>query len=138
MVKQGCKFLERQGYIPADAQGNKSMLTHTLLLIAHCTPPSIIPKGIQVVATLLENEAAANTTEGVTVTVKKKFGPLLSSVEQVTDTMQSTIMDTRQATNMLFNTCKDAQGEIYKAAEALKDEVQKAIEGMRDEVHKAA
>ena len=63
LTKQVWDYLERQGYMPKDAQGNRTMLVHTLLLLAHCTPQAILPRGIQAVATILENEAVTKTAD---------------------------------------------------------------------------
>ena len=45
-AKQAREYLEKQGYAPADAQGNRASLSYTLLLLAHYASPSILPKGI--------------------------------------------------------------------------------------------
>jgi len=43
-AKQAQEFLKRQGYTPADAQGNWALLSYTLLLLAHSAPPASYPK----------------------------------------------------------------------------------------------
>ena len=49
MTKLAWEYLEKQGYLLADAQGNKVMLAHSLLLLMHCTPASMLSKGIHAV-----------------------------------------------------------------------------------------
>jgi len=80
--KQAHKYLEKQGYMPTDPQGNRAALAHILLLLAHCAPPSIIPRGICAVATLLENEAATHTVNGISASIAKRVDLLLKSAEQ--------------------------------------------------------
>jgi len=81
MVKQAHEILERQGYIQEDAQGSKAILTETLVLLAHCAPPSIITRGICTITTLLECEAADHTTEGVSKGIIKRVELLLGSAK---------------------------------------------------------
>jgi len=45
-TKLAWEYLEKQGYAPADMQGNQAMLSYSLLLLAHCAPPSVLPTGI--------------------------------------------------------------------------------------------
>jgi len=53
-TKMAREFLKRPGYAPMDTQGNRASLSYTLLLLAHYASPSVVPKGMQAVATLLE------------------------------------------------------------------------------------
>jgi len=57
-VIQAQEYLEKQRYVPPDMQGCKAMLSYTLLLLVHCTPPNIFPKAIRAVVMLLEHEEA--------------------------------------------------------------------------------
>jgi len=41
--------------MPKDAQGGKVSLAHTLLLLAHCTTDSVLPRGIRAVKNFLTN-----------------------------------------------------------------------------------
>ena len=54
MVKLAQEFLEGEGYMPEDAQGNKASLTHSLLLLTHCTLASVLYKGIWAI-TMIKN-----------------------------------------------------------------------------------
>jgi len=50
-VAQAHNYLEKQGYALADTNGSRVSLSYTLLL-THCAPPNILPRGIRAVATL--------------------------------------------------------------------------------------
>jgi len=91
---------------------------------------------LRAVATLLESETTVEAMAAITVLVEKRIESLLGQVKQAAEAAHATIMDSRQAVNMIFNMCEDVRDEVYKATESLKDEVQKAGEGVRDEVHK--
>jgi len=51
---QAREYLEKLGYALVDVQGEKTTLSHMLLLLAHSTSTNVLQKGIRVVATLLE------------------------------------------------------------------------------------
>ena len=70
-TKQAREFLKKQVYAPADVQGNQASLSYTLLLLAHCAPSSILPRGIQAIVTLLEQEVATQNAETVALAVMK-------------------------------------------------------------------
>jgi len=120
-----------------DAQGNRTMLAHTLLLLAHCTPQAVLPQGIRAIATILESEAVTKTVDMVMANVAKRINPLLELVEEVADTTQGVMTEARKATNMLYSTCEDVRDEIHKVAECVKEEMQRLAEGARDKVFKA-
>ena len=115
-TKQAHDYLETQGYMPKDTQGNRMTLAHTLLLLAHCAPQAMLPRGIQAVATILENEAATKMADAVVANIAKRTNPL-ELVEEVADTMQGVMTELRKAANMLYSTCEDIRDEIHKAAE---------------------
>ena len=48
-----------------------------LLLFLHAAPPSILPKGIRVVATLLEHEEMTRTADTIAAVVLHKIDPVL-------------------------------------------------------------
>jgi len=64
-TKQAHNYLENQGYMLKDAQGNKASLMYTLLLLVHCMPYGSLPRGIRAVATILEYEAAMKMADMV-------------------------------------------------------------------------
>ena len=63
-------------------QDGKAKLSYTLLLLLHAVPPSILPKGIRAVATLLECKETMRTTEVVAATIMRKIDPALESLEK--------------------------------------------------------
>jgi len=135
--KQACDYLEEQGYMPKDTQGNKTTLMHMLLLLAHCAPHGMLPRGIRAIATILENEAATKNADTVTTNVTKRIDPLLELIKEVTDTMQGVMTQARKAADMLYSTCEDVRDEIHKAAKCAKEELQKTADRARDEMFKA-
>ena len=78
---------------------------------------------LRAVATLLESETTVEAMAAITVLVEKRIESLLGQVEQVAEATHAAIMDSRQAVNMIFNTCEDMRDKVYKATESLKDEV---------------
>jgi len=58
MAAQAREFLEKEGYAPPDTRGGKASLSYTLLLLLNAAPSNLLPKGIRVVATLMEREEA--------------------------------------------------------------------------------
>src|SRR5882724_10179927 len=65
LMVQAQEFLEKQGYAHPDVQGEKASLSHTLLLLDHCTLLSTLPKAIRAVATILEDEEARHTVDTI-------------------------------------------------------------------------
>jgi len=66
---------QEQGYTPTDTQGNCTSLNYTLLLLSHCAPPRILPKGMQAITTLLEHEAATQSAKLIALSVMKRISP---------------------------------------------------------------
>jgi len=128
-TKQVWDYLEKQGYMLKDAQGNRMMLAHTLLLLAHCALQDMLPQGIQAVATILENEAVTKTVDAVMANIAKRIDLLLDLVEEAADMTQGVMMEARKAPIMLYSTCEDIRDEIHKAAEHVKEEMQRLAEG---------
>jgi len=114
-TKVAKEFLERQGYTPTGAQGNRASLSYTLLLLSHYAPPSVLPKGMQVVATLLEQEAANQCTEMVTATVMSRLHPILDKMELAVENIQGATEGTWQAADRLYSTCEEARDESMSA-----------------------
>src|SRR5882724_13036879 len=96
LTKQARDYLERQGYMLKDVQGNRMTLVHMLFLLSHCTPNSFLLRGICAVATILENEAAMRTADAVTANISKRIDPLLELVKEVTDNSQGVMTETRK------------------------------------------
>jgi len=61
---QAGDYLEKQGYELADKNGSRAFLSYTLLL-THCVPPNILPRGIREVTTLLEHEESTRLSQSV-------------------------------------------------------------------------
>src|SRR5882672_7647140 len=99
-------FLEKHGYVPTDTQGNKASLVYSLLLLAHCTPSSILPKGIRAVATLLELETTTQCMEAVSLHVIKRLDPFLAIAEHTAKIVQEATVEARQVADRLYSTCE--------------------------------
>jgi len=136
-TKEVQDYLEKQGYILKDAQGNQTMLVHSLLLLAHYTQQGVLQHGMWAVTTLLEHEVVTKVVDAVAVNVARRINPLLNLVEEVSDTTQGVITDARKATDMLYSTCEDVRDELHKVTEMVKGELQRAMEGMHNELYKA-
>src|SRR5882672_9714267 len=92
---QAREYLEKQGYAPTGMQGEKAMLSHTLLLLAHCAPPNILPKGIRVVAAILEREVTVQRADVVITNVMTRLDPILTLMDGVADSAQEASAETR-------------------------------------------
>jgi len=136
-AKQAREYLEKQGYAPADAQGNQATLSYSLLLLAHCAPPSVLPKGIQAIAALLEQEAVAQNAELIAQAVMRQIGLLLDLTEHAAETINIATKQTRQATDRLYNTCEEARDEINKAMENSSHENSSILENVKGDICKA-
>ena len=99
--------------MPKDAQGNRMMHVHTLLLLAYCSPQAILLRGIQAIATILGNEAATKMADVVAVNATKIINPFLELIEAA-DIMQGVMTEVRKAANMLYSTCKDVRMRFTK------------------------
>jgi len=106
--KAGQGILGKAWICAADAQGNKASLVYSLLLLAHCAPSSILPKGIRAVATLLELETMTQCTEAVLLHVMKRLDPFLAIVEHMAEIVEEATVEARQAADRLYSTCEDA------------------------------
>jgi len=73
------------------------MLSHTLLLLLHAAPPNLLPKGIRVVATLMEHEEARQSAKTIAAVVLQKLDPVLNAIDHVADQVQGAMVDTRKA-----------------------------------------
>ena len=104
MVAHLREYLEKEGYTPPDVQGGRAKLSYMLLLLLHAAPTSILPKGIRVVATLLECEEAAYTANIIATAILCKIDPVLDSMEKVADQAQGMASDTRMAVDWLYRT----------------------------------
>jgi len=88
-AKAAREFLEKQGYAPVDAQGNKASLAYMLLLLAHCAPSSILPRGIHAVTMLLELEMATHCADAVSTGIMKKLELFLAIAEHTAEILQT-------------------------------------------------
>ena len=87
-AKQAWEYLKKQGYALTDTQGNHTSLSYTLLLLAHCAPPNILPKGMRAVATLLELQAAIQSAKIIAISVMQRISPLLDLTEHTTEIIE--------------------------------------------------
>src|SRR5882724_8082141 len=135
-VVQARENLEKEGYALLDAWGGRAKLSYMLLLLLHAVPPSILPKGIRAVTTLLELEEAAHTTDIITATVLCKIELVLDSMEKVANQAQGTVSDTRMVADQLYRTGEETRDELQKGMDAAKEDIQRAMEFLKDEVRK--
>jgi len=101
-AQQAQEYLEKQGYTPPDVQGSKAPLSYTLLLLAHCTLPSLLPKAIRPVAAVLECEETTKTTNTIVAAVMHRLNLVLNLIYHVADMAQEAIEDTRKAADWLY------------------------------------
>jgi len=125
-AKQAREYLEKQGYAPADAQGNRTSLSYTLLLLAHCALQRTT-KGMRAVATLLELENADRSAEIIATSVMNRINPLLDLTLHMTETIEETTKHTRQAADRMYNTCEEARDEINKVTECATNDLSTTI-----------
>ena len=138
LAAQACKYLEKEGYALVDANGARALLTYTLLLLTHCTLPNTLPRGIQVVATLLEHEETSRVAEAVALSVTRRVDPLVNLMEHVAESVQKSVMDTRGAAMMMYNTWEEVRDEMQKVVDAAKEDLQRTVKEMKEEIQKAA
>src|SRR5882672_4367497 len=125
---QAHEYLEKQGYVPPDAKGGKATLSYTLLLLLHAAPPNVLPKGIRVVATLLESEEVGRTADTIVAAVMRKLDPVLELMEHTTDMEQEAIGDTRKAADRLYRTGEEMRDELQKGMDEAKENIQRMTE----------
>jgi len=82
--------------------------------LAHCAPASILPRGIQAVATVFENEAVMKMADAVPANVVRRIDPLLNLVKEVADTTEGVFSDARKAADILYSTCEEARDKLHK------------------------
>jgi len=133
---QAREYLEKQGYAPPDAQGGKAMLSYMLLLLLHCTPPNIIPKGIRAVTKLLESKEAGQTTDKIVATVMQKLDLMIEHMSRKANLAEAAISDTRLAVDQLYRTGEEMRDELQHGMEAAKEEIQKIMESFHNDINK--
>ena len=74
-------FLEGEGYILVDTQGNKASLVHSLLLLTHCELDSMLYKGVCAVVNLLEHEEVSKTAKVMAIATVSRINPLVNLME---------------------------------------------------------
>jgi len=79
------EYLEKQGYVPPDAQGGKVMLSYKLLLLVHCALPNILPKAIRADGTLLECEEVGQNVDTITTAIMCKLDPVVNLMDHMAD-----------------------------------------------------
>src|SRR5882724_5275647 len=114
-----------------------------LLLLLHAAPPSILPKGIRAVATLLEHEETAHTSEIIATAVLCKIDLALNLMEKAANQAQGAASDTRTVADQMYTvadqmyrTGEDMRDELQKGMDVEKEDIQRAMECIKDEVSK--
>ena len=69
-------------------KGGKASLSDTLLLLAHCALPSILPKAIRAVTTILEHEEMGHTADTIVAVVMHKLDPILNLMDHAANKAQ--------------------------------------------------
>ena len=96
-VVQAREYLEKEGYMLPDMWGRRDKLSYILLLLLHAAPLSVLPKGIRVVATLMECKEAEHTADTITYAILHKINLVLDSMGKAAKQMHSAASDTRLA-----------------------------------------
>jgi len=136
MVAQSREYLEKEGYAKPDMWGGRAMLSYMLLLLLHTVPPSILPKGIRAVATLLECEETACTANIIAAAVLCKIDPALNSVEKAANQAQGVATDIRMVVDWMYRTGEDMRDKLQKWMEVANKDIQRVMECLKDEVSK--
>jgi len=137
-VPQSQEFLEKQGYVPLDAQGGKASLSYMLLLLVHCMPPSLLPKAISAVAAVLECEETAKTANMIVAMVMHRLYLVLDLIDHAADMAQEAVEDTRKAVDYLYRMGEEMRDKLQKGVETTKDDIQKAMGEIKDKAGKLA
>ena len=85
------EFLEKEGYALLDVWGGRAKLSYMLLLLLHAAPPSILPKGIRAVVTLLECEEMTCTADTIAAAVLHKIDPVFKLMEKAVNQAQGAV-----------------------------------------------
>ena len=80
-AEQARDYLDKQGYALKDVQGDRAMLSHTLLLLTHHALSKILPKGIRAVATILEQETIVKMAVAVITNVMAQLNPIFELMD---------------------------------------------------------
>jgi len=132
---QAREYLEKEGYVLPDAWGGRAKLSYMLLLLLHAVPPSILPKGIRAVTTLLECEAAC-TADIIAAAILCKIDLVLNLMGKVANQAQGTDSDTSTAVYWLYRTGEEMRDELKKGMDMAKEDIQRAMECFNDKVSK--
>jgi len=130
-MAQAHEYLEKLGYAPTDAWGEKATLSHTLLLLALSALANILQKGFQAVATILEQDATVQMANTVITNVMTRLDPVLALMDDAADRMQEASMETRMAVDRLYRMCEETRDELQRAMDGMKEEVQRQQRGSR-------
>jgi len=107
------------------------MLSYMLLLLLHCAPPNILPKGIRAVTKLLESEEASRTTDKIIAAVMQKLNPMIKHMSRMADLAEAAVSNTR-----LYRTREEIRDEVQQGVEATKEEIQKITESFHNDISK--
>jgi len=135
-VPHAREYLEKEGYALPDTWRGRAKLSYMLLLLLHAAPPSILPKGIRAVMTLLEHEETAHTADTIAAAVLRKIDLVFDLMEKAVNQVQGVASDTRTAADWLYRRGEDMRDELKKGLETAKEDIQKATECIKDEVSK--
>jgi len=119
--------------MPAGTQGDKASLCNTLLLLAHCTPSNILPKGIRAVATLLKHDEITKTTDTIVTTVMCKLDPILELVYHAADSAQKATMDTMVTADHLYRTGEETRDKLQRNLEVMREDIQMLADCIKNE-----
>jgi len=120
MVAQAREYLEKQGYAPPDTQGGRATLSYSLLLLLHCTPQNVLPKGIRAISMLLQHEEAGQSADTIVAAIMHKLDAMLKHMVHMANVVQEAVNDTRKATDHLYRTGEEMRDELQKGMEAVR------------------
>jgi len=106
-----------------------------LLLMAHCTLLSILPKLIRAVATILEHKKAGCTTDTIITAVMCKLDPILNLMDYAANMAQEAVINTRVAGDRLYR-MGETRDNLQRFLEVIKEDIQRTTDGVKDEAAK--
>jgi len=101
-----------------------------------CTPSTILPKALRVIAIILEHVSSIDTAHTIATMILHKLDPMLHLMDHAADTMQEAVEDTRKATDCLYRTGQETRDKLQKCLETMKDNLLRTTEDIKEGIGK--